>query len=319
MERLLKPASPYISSSLTKLAILLLLVSSITVRGWAAPCCGGSSLLPQLITSDDFAQFSGSLSQGYVLSDALANGTRVDRASDEKESTQLISLHAAYLLWDRFQAGIEIPLHRRTLDFGGNFSASTGLGDISLDVAYEFLPELTYSPWKPKGFVYAQASAPLGTSVYETNDASQVHGKGFWNIGLGVAFLKTIGDFDFLLAGEGHVIPARSFSQVSGERRFSGGMGLSGVAALGFSPGGGWLRLGSSFQAIYEGAREVTTRSTQRTEPSWSGSLSAQLSARLENEWTLSLAYANQEWSPFARNTDLSWDLAFSAIKRLPL
>src|SRR6266481_3321355 len=84
----------------------------------AAPCCGGSASVPSLITGDDIAQASASLSQSSVIGDAPAEGLPIFRSSQNSEQSQVLKLEGAYrvpeFLTDRLQIGTILPLVRRT-------------------------------------------------------------------------------------------------------------------------------------------------------------------------------------------------------------
>jgi hypothetical protein len=311
-----------------RLSYLFFLLLSPDV--WAAPCCGGTSLLPSLITGDDCAQISFSLTQEAIVADALDNGTVLNRSSDDLDRTLTFKLSAAYRFWNRFQAGIDIPVAYRNVDINGQGSSATGLGDIGLQAGFEFLPELAYSVWKPRGFVFTRLTLPTGKSPYDLSNPTDPDdfGRGFLSIALGALLQKTVGDFDFWLMGEGHWIAPGTFSSIvpsslAGvipvQQNFSSGWGASGLLAAGYSPLGGIFRLGVSLSPIYEGEQTVTSLISTVAPPRVSWNAGIQASIQISDEWTTSLNYVDQTWIGQSRNNSLSRSISLLILKRFLL
>lgn len=289
----------------------------------AAPCCGGASALPQLITGDDRAQVSASLSHGNVIGDAPPQGIPVFRAASDSERVQILRFDAAYLVEERLQVGMGLPIVRRSRNFSEkDGSSATGLGDLGASAAYEFLPQWTYSAWKPRGFVFTQITVPTGPSIY---DASQSHlvdarGRGYWSAAAGVAFVKSWGNWDALASIEGHRSFSRTVSSSDGQSiSLHPGWGASALLGGGFSPGGGDLRLGLSLSPVHEGAIDVEGGVTSRSEAQLVWNTSAQVGYLLSPEWSSSLAYTDQTLLGPARNVSLSRTVMLSLQHRWPL
>lgn len=302
---------------------------SIATRAWAAACCGGSSLLPALITGEDRAQMAISLTQESVIADSLNDGTVINRNGDDLDRTLTLKLSGAYRFWDRFQAGFDIPIAYRNQQIEGQGASATGLGDIGVQVGYEFLPELDYSAWKPRGFVFTRVIVPTGKSLYESSDPTQPDdfGRGFFSTALGVLFEKVVGDFDFLLLGEAHWIAPRTFDSVASnipgmapvEQSFSSGWGTSSLLAAGYSPWGGAFRIGVSLSPIYEGEQTITAILPTTAPPRSVWNAGIQASFQFSSEWTASLNYIDQTWIAQARNNSLSRSISLLILKRFPL
>jgi hypothetical protein len=289
----------------------------------AAPCCAASSAIPSLITGDDFAQVSASLSQGTVIGDAPAEGIPVFRSGSDSESTQVLRLEGAYLVMDRLQVSGGLPLVRRARESARGSSASSGVGDLSLGTAYELLPEWTYSSWRPRGFVFLQAVAPLGPSIHEASDAYllDARGRGFFSLALGAAFVKTLGDWDATASLEAHRSLPKTVSRAGGssELRLSPGWGGSALVALGFSPGGGALRLGASLSPVFEGAVVSSGETAARSEPQLVWNTGLQATYLLSPSWSAGASYVDQTLAGPARNSSLSRTLSLTAQRRWEL
>jgi hypothetical protein len=290
---------------------------------FAASCCGGGSAAPTMITGDDLAQFSASLSQGQVIGDAPTSGLPVFRADGDTEQIQTLRLEGAYLLTDRWQTGASLALSRRSrVTSRTDSSSASGLGDITLSAAYEVLPEWEYSAWKPRGFLFAQFLIPTGGSIYEASfSATQPwgldsRGRGFDTGGLGALFTKSWSSWDSSILVETHRAFSRTFATAPGPLKLIPGWGASASAGAGYSPSGVPVRFGLSLAPSYEGgiASEGTVTSSSDSQLVWN--TSAQLGWMVTHGSTLSAIYTDQTLVGPASNASLSRTFALSYQKR---
>jgi hypothetical protein len=286
----------------------------------AAACCGSGSLLPSLITGDDRAQISAVLSYEKVKSDVFPDGRVFLRDSDDIETTQTLKLHGAYLFYDRLQAGIEVPLikHIRTLNV--QEESAVGLGDVTLDAGYEWLPERVYSSWQPKGFGFVKVLLPTGKSIYESETPlnSDILGKGFYQLAVGNLFIKTWGMWDAFLAAEWHWILPRSFqTSGAGTLSFNSGWGSSAQFGAGFNPS--IFRIGISLSPSYESAQITSGRIASAGASKWVWNASAHLGVRWDSEWSSSVTYTDQTLLGGASNNTLSRSVSLLMQKRFEL
>lgn len=286
------------------------LCSSLQVQ--AASCCGGGFAFPALILGDDKGLLSTSLSQSKVTDDVLENSKWV-RRSDNNQS-QTLKLEGALLLSDSVQAGLVLPIISRQI---AN-EQSSGLGDISTNLGYEILPELSYSKWKPKGVAFLQVTLPTSPSVYDfsTAQASDSRGRGFFTLGGGVILTKVFGAWDVNTSAEVH----RSF-----ERTFDSEAAGGKITALpgwghSLTVGGGWniadVRLGTSLSTLYEDA--IQTRGAQSSQGAAQKNMTwtAVASYMLGLEAAVTLSYADQTLFGAPENTTLSKTLTLSYQQR---
>ncbi len=294
-------------SALTAANVIAAVMSA---NALAAPCCGGASALPQLITGDDRAQVSASLSQGQVIGDAPLGGIPVFRSDSDSEVTQTVRLDGAYLLTDRVQLGLGVPLVRRYRSVGSSIASSaSGLGDLSLSAAYEALPEWSYSPWKPRGFTFIQVIAPTGPSIYDAREPQLVdaRGRGFWSIAGGVVLIKSWGNWDALASIEGHRSISRTIQGLDGDTTsLSPGWGGSALIGIGYSPLAGDVRLGVGVSPVYEGPIEVAGAVSSRSGSQLVWNSSFQIGYMFAAEWSGSLVYSDQTLLGPAHNVTLS-------------
>ena len=281
-------------------------------RLYAANCCGGGFALPSLITGDDKAQITGSISQSRVTADVSSEGVWYRR--EYNDSSQIYKLEAAHIVADRFQVGISLPILFKSREVNNSQENNSGLSDISASLGYEFLPDWNYNPYRPKGLGYLTLTLPTGKSIYESSDGLDSRGRGFLAVGAGALFTKTWTKFDALAGIEMH----RSFSKVvniNGEYgNINPGFGSSLNVGAGYSRGA--YRLGTS--VIWTQEDGVTTdgavQSTAEEQKYASGSLS--LSYLTANLSAFSLTYSDQTLFGTPNNTTLSQSVTLSYQKR---
>ena len=285
----------------------------------AAPCCGGGSAIPALITGDDSAQLNASVSQASVIGDAPASGMPVFRSSNDSEITQAFKLDGAYRVSDRFQAGVVVPLIRRARTLTNDSASAYGFGDVTLAAAFEALPEWSYSAWKPHGFLFIQSTLPTSPSTYDAQAPFQIdaRGRGFFQLGVGAAFLKGVGNWDFIASIEGHRSFARTFTAPgSGDVNLTPGWGTTGLLGVGYSPLAGAVRIGLGLSPVYEGPIQVRGEIASQSASQLVWNTTAQVGYLISPEWSAALTYTDQTLLGPARNVSLSRSVALSAQKR---
>lgn len=244
------------TSPFNKLALRLVICAGAAVLhvppAFAASCCGGSFAAPTIINGDDRAQLTASFGYTQV---AIAN---VDAdgmwySAGRERNTRTLKLEGAHLLHDRWQAGFSIPVITRSAPHDGS-NSSSGLGDVATDIAYEFLPDWDYSPYRPKGIGFFTLTLPTGKSKIESEVGGlDSRGTGFTAVGLGALLSKVLGRWDILVSPEAH----RSFEKPIATSQLQGSLqpGFGGSLALGggysFLPA--W-RAGGSLTWVYEDA-----------------------------------------------------------------
>lgn len=303
--------------------------SALLVLSWvsgafasAAPCCGGNAALPTIVTGDDRAQVQVALAHETVVGDALAQGLQRLRSENDRERTDTLRIDAGYRVSDRVQIGLSLPVVHRTRTIDAAQAASAGLGDVSSTLAYEILPEWTYSAWRPKGFAFAQVAFPTSPSVYDSIAPYQIdaRGRGFYSAALGAAFLKGIADWDFLLSFKAQRSFARAVSYLgASDLKVVPGFGASFLLGAGWSPGGGKLRLGAMLSPVWESAIRSEGAIDSVSSSQWVWNASAQLSYLASEEWSGSLIYTDQTWISGARNVSLSRMVVAALQKRWSL
>lgn len=286
---------------MSKLFTVLFFSLLLKCQAWGSACCGGGVAAPSLILGDDKAILTNSFSYGTITDDVSANG--VWRKRDEQSVIQSYRLEGAHIYHDRFQFGGSLPLvsrSRRSQD-------SAGLGDVALTAGYEFLPEWSYSSWKPKGLGFLQLTLPTGRSIYESDEEEQLdaRGRGFWALGAGAVFTKIIGKWDLFTSGEWHKSFSKKVNSPQAQGRLNLEPGFGGTAQVGVGYNVSHYRVGTSLQWYHEdeikisGALEDKKALERYTTAMLTGSY------LYSDEWSASLSYADQTVMGSPRNTSL--------------
>lgn len=291
-----------------------LLISAIlfcALETFAAACCGGGFAAPALITGDDKAMLTTTYSNARIDTDVYSSGIWQKRQGDD--ISQIYKIEGARIFKDVFQYGFSLPLQtrQRSGNLGGT---STGLGDVALQVGYEYLPDWDYHPIRPKGVGFLSLTLPTGKSVYESDDPLGLdsRGRGFWALGLGTALVKNWARWDINSTFEIHRAFEKSVSssQVSGKIK----PGTGGSMALGAGYNIQDVRLGSSIAWTYEDPIQVENETAASPQRYATGTLLA--SYLFQGNWASTLSYADQTWFGSPTNSSLSKTVSLSIQKR---
>lgn len=279
----------------------------------AAPCCGSGFTIPSIITSDDEAQLAVSYSFSRVHADVFTSGDW--RRREERDVTEVYKIEGAHIFHDRYQAGVSVPYQKRSRE-GAQADESAGLGDVSLQLGYEYLPDWDYHPYRPKGIGYLSLILPTGRSIYESDDGSGIdaRGRGFWGVGGGTVLTKSWGSWDANFNFEAHYSFPKDVSNETTKGTVRPSYG--GSTALGGGYNWESIRLGALINWFYEAPTDVTgtTPSDGTLKRYASGSLL--LSYLFKSNESIVVSYADQTLFGSPLNTTLSKSLTIFFQKR---
>lgn len=294
----------------TKLVFLCVCSAVSYQQTNAATCCGGGFAQPSIIAGDEAAQLTFTTSYSDVIEQVGADSFWNRDALEESSGT--FQLEGALILEDRWQLGAQLPLVRRSK----KESTSTGLGDVQLLGAYEYLPDWNYNPWRPKGIVYIQLTVPTGVSNLESTEQLQTDsfGRGFWTLGLGTLLTKSIDHWDVFANLEFHHSFARDFENNSVRGTLDPGWGFRSSFGGGYNLGD--FRLGTSLAWSVEDP--VDTLGTIESSGTVQRFVTASLSGSylVNQSWAVTIAYNDQTWFGDPINTALSRGVSLSVQKR---
>jgi len=265
-------------------------------RVFAASCCGGGANFPSLITGDYKSQLVSSLSHSSIIGHTNSNKQSVFHSKDNNERSQTLKLTGTLQFSESWQAGLSLPLVRKSFDRPGNFNNESGLGDIELHSAYEFMPEFSYSSWRPRGFFFTSLTLPTAPSINDQDvifEVERARGQGFFILKSGVSFFKILGNWDFQFLGQIEQPLAKTFETRSSTLKKYPGLGWSALASFGHSPAGGDFRWGVALAPSSKAAvRNDQDQALSDSQFVWDTTLS--LSYLVNFDWSVNFNYTDQ-------------------------
>lgn len=280
---------------------------------FSASCCGAGFTIPSIITSDDKAQLSGVYTYSKVHADVLTNGDWRRRTEDDH--SQIYKLEGAHIIEDRWQAGLSLSFQQRQRG-GAMADKSSGLGDVTAQFGYEYLPDWNYNPYRPKGIGYLSLIAPTGRSINESKNGSGIdaRGRGFWGFGIGTVLTKNWRKWDANANLEMH----HSFNKKINNDQVDGTLkpGQGGSCAVGSGYNFKSLRLGALINWVYEDPIDVEGTPDSQGSPTRYTNASVILSYLFQNNSTAAISYTDQTLMASPSNAALSKSITFFYQKR---
>lgn len=283
----------------------LLCFSSNTLL--AAACCGGGTSNSSLISGDNKAQLSTSISHTQVTVDSV-DSDGIWRIADQHQQSDTFKVEGAHIIDDRWQAGASLPIIQREKFH----QRKSGLGDLNATLGYEYLTDWDYHPWRPKGIGFLTLTIPMGKTKAESeNGGLDSFGQGFWALGVGTHLSKIIGSFDLLSTIDIH----RSFAKTVHSSQVDGTLtpGWGGNLSFGLGYNIEKWRIGSTAAWTYEDP--ISLNSDPGTFERY-GTLSLNISYLHNDEWSSTLSYSDQSIIGTPTNTSLGRTVAFLLQRR---
>lgn len=277
-----------------------------------AACCGGGGAVPAIISGDDEAQISTSISTTEVIVNNV-DSSGVWRKWDQHQKVQTFKIDAAHIFSDRWQAGVSLPVMQRTLQD----QTYSGLSDVAVSVGYEVLPEWNYSAWRPKGISFMQLTVPTGRSKFESEVGGlDSRGNGFWALGLGTLLTKTFVNWDAFSTIELHASRTQDIQTTSFQGNVKPGYGGNLGIGLGYNVTD--YRMGSAVTWTYEDP--IDTESNlgiiQKGSVERYATAVVSLSYLANDQWSGTVSYSDQTLIGSPLNTSLGRGVAVQLQRR---
>jgi hypothetical protein len=260
--------------------------------------------------NDDRALVTSSYGYSQVHADVSTDQTW--RKRQTTESFETFKLDAAQIFRDRWQAGVSLPVIRRAREE----NSEAGLGDITTSLGYEALPDWDYHPYRPRGLVFLQVTAPTGTPVAEAESdyLLDARGRGFWAVGVGTFLTKSFGRYDVFTSADVHHSFSRSYENGQARGELNPGFGSHLTVGAGYNRDK-W-RWGASLTSSSEEPVEISgpNPSQGASQRDMTASLSSSVS--LKENWAATLSYNDQTWFGSPSNTSLSRGVTVLLQKR---
>lgn len=302
-----------------------LLLSSFLCLPWkmlfAAACCGSMGNTSGLIATDDRLQLGVQFSAHEIMGESTTASEYVARSASDTELRRQLRVDAGFLLSDQWQLAVGVPFFWRERALNGMQASSVKLGDLSVVTAYEFLPEWTFSVWRPRGYVFASVTAPTGLSMLESQApfAIDATGKGSWALGAGTLLTKTWGTWDANFLGEIRKPLNATLSTSSGSVLLQPQVGWAATLGSGWSPkwvANGRLRLGGGIQYTRDGASQVVGAMDIENPASHVWTVSLQASWLVRPGLTVGMTVSDQTLLKAASNSALTSGVALVVQNR---
>lgn len=193
------------------LALFILFSSKV----FSSSCCGGGSSSSMIITGDNRAEMSLGYSYRSDIGQTNQDGWATLNSDQIKDQRQSINVQGQYQATERWQLASKLSLVDKNLNKSGLKENNMGPGDVDLQATYEYLPEYTFSDYRPRGFVYSRATIPTSKSLYDSqsNIFSDVRGTGLYSLSLGNFLLKKLNTVTLKLTTEWTHYFGKTYSQ----------------------------------------------------------------------------------------------------------
>lgn len=270
---------------------------------YSAACCGSGFVAPSVITTEDKAQFALSFYQSKIHADVNTKSQWNRNSSNDR--TKTYKFEAAHLISDRWQIGGSLPIISRKNNSNID-NHSSGTGDLSLQIGYEYLPDWDYNPIRPKGIGYLGIIVPTGKSIYDSDTVTGVdaRGKGFWGTGLGTVLIKRWYEWDATCALDFYYYFKKNISSTNSEAKVAPGYTHSQTL------GGGWsfneLRLGALASFSYEDNTKISGTTNSESSLKRSATATFLVSYFLPHQQSIVVSYSDQTLLGDPYNTSLS-------------
>lgn len=283
-----------------KVILIFVITNTLSHLAWGAACCGGSSQLPAVITTDDRSQLSFSYSENLIRVESVDNNGFWCLAN-KKQKITTYKIDTAYVFDNDIQTGLSLPITQRDINEQKHF----GLADIQFFLGYEYLPEREYNPYKPKGFAVLGIIIPTGKSKYNSEfGGADSRGQDLWGVSLTNVFVKSFVVIDLIQSTELHHYVNQRIETSFGSAQVRHAVG--GQVSVGAGYNTTKSRYGVNATWFYEGPIKVDN--AQFVDSGYIErytTLGLGYSYMLSDLAGITLSYANQMWFGRPINTSL--------------
>lgn len=239
-------------------ALILFSILVLSLKSYGNACCAGGANQTNIITGDFYSQvtmvYQNSL-ESYVADEV---GNIQEISPDERRIKEVLNFTGIFTLGEYWQISGTIPFITHTYVFNDIKESEQGLGDPSIQISYEILPELSYSLWKPRGFIFLKRSFANTTSIYDTKKplGSDALGMGYNINTVGTAFYKRLGLWDLSYIVQAFKGESQQFYGVQ-NFRVRPGFGSIQDFQVGYQVPSESLRLALNLTDYFEGAKKI--------------------------------------------------------------
>lgn len=182
-------------------ALFIFIFSS---NAFSSSCCGGGSSTSLIIVGDKKSE----MTLGYVRKKDFGqtdiHGKSHYLKHSSKDNSHILNFQYAYQWSEYTQLATKFSVVSKDIKKSNFDEKSTGLGDLEFQYTFEYLPELSYSAFKPRGFLYAKLIIPTTKNMFNSKKIlkSDVRGFGYYGMSVGQFYVKKINQINLRLATE---------------------------------------------------------------------------------------------------------------------
>ncbi len=285
-------------------------------NAFAGSCCGGGSSSSLILISDNKEEYGIGFSLRNDIGQTDSDGYSNIYSGQTKDQQFNLNLQYQRIIVDRFQLAFKSSLVQKDINKSNRHEVKYGAGDFELQGSYEFLPEYTYSMYKPRGFVYFKQGIPLSRSLYNSQSAvfSDVTGSGFYSTSLGTFFVKHVLDYNLKISFEWQHFYGRTFGaiKVADYEKFYVPMGITyAIPSSNFA-----LGLGQNFNYQSPKRFSGSVNGSSGKEYFWETNLNAVYS--INSTQNVSLSYSDTTLTGKSINSSLYRSIGISFSNGVP-
>lgn len=292
---------------------VFLLPASSSLAGPA--CCSAGGYSPNIIQGDERALFKFGFDWTNKAAQSDANGSL--KTTDFSEDNSLgTSIAATLAATDRLQFGMDFSFAQRQVRRNSNRASSFGARDLRLTASYEAFPQYVYNWWQPRVFVFSTLTAPVGNSMYNSQEELQADalGEGFWATSLGIFATQRWGKWTAQYTGSASYRLKREFEtadspRVDAQPGWTSSHQLSATHLFGRSA---WSASGVLGWAWKQGVKTDDGILIIQRGNKTSVDLGASVAYAPSDTQLISLSYNDQSLIPLSTSSDLNRTVALS-------
>lgn len=184
--------------------LLIFLILLTTQNALASSCCGGGSSSSLIILGDHEAEISLGTSFRNDFGNTDGHGEAFYNDKKARDTKKSLSLQGQFLIADFHQVALKLGFSEKDIKKGDLQDKKQGFDDSTVQYTYEFMPETTYSLYRPRGFIYLKGTISHSKSIHDSKSKvyADVFGAGEDSMGAGFLFTKKYGNILYKLGHE---------------------------------------------------------------------------------------------------------------------
>ena len=168
----------------------------------AASCCaGGGGQSVCVLSSDQTYQFGVAVTTREIAGHYDPYGNYTENGSGISTSSLTTVFGGAYRMGEDWQLGVSLPMVNTQKTYSKVSTDGGGLGDPVVELRYLVWEDLSFLVYKPQLTLYGGVRMPVGKSVYDSKEVTEVDitGDGYTTLHVGANASKLMRPFSFVV------------------------------------------------------------------------------------------------------------------------